>query len=169
MLAYGALPPDPEIVGEGRWRELWRLRLDQHNLSTALWLRHQRRDAFWKHGSVCEDYSAITCPVLAVGGWLDGYTATVFRLVENLSVTAKGLCGPWAHNEPQGGTPGPAIGFLQECARWFGHWLRHDANGAVADPSMRLYLMDAAGRQFLMTSGLGNGSASTSGLPAHRA
>ena len=40
----------------------------------ALWLEHQRRDAYWRHGSVCEDFSAIQCPVFAVGGWADAYT-----------------------------------------------------------------------------------------------
>jgi predicted acyl esterase len=30
-------------------------------------------DAYWKHGSVCEDYAAIQCPVYAVGGWTDAY------------------------------------------------------------------------------------------------
>ena len=30
----------------------------------ALWLTHQRRDAYWRHGSVCEDFSAIAVPGL---------------------------------------------------------------------------------------------------------
>ena len=67
------LPPDPALVGE-RWREMWLERLENTPLLVEDWLQHQRRDAFWKHGSVCEDYGAITCPVYAVGGWADGYT-----------------------------------------------------------------------------------------------
>ncbi|MBK1870271.1 CocE/NonD family hydrolase [Aestuariivirga sp. YIM B02566] len=144
LFGYAALPPDPAIVGKERWRELWRQRLDHHSLFPATWLRHQRRDAFWKHGSVCEDYSAITCPVLAVGGWLDGYTSAIFRLVENMPGLAKGISGPWGHTEPQAGTPGPSIGFLQECKRWFDHWLKGIDNGVEADPAMRLWLMDDA-------------------------
>src|SRR5438270_7200776 len=66
-------PPDPPIVGD-RWREMWQARIDNLHFMVEDWLRHQRRDAFWKHGSVNEDYSAIECPVFAVGGWLDGYS-----------------------------------------------------------------------------------------------
>jgi putative CocE/NonD family hydrolase len=144
LFGYAALPPDPAIVGKEGWRELWRQRLDHHSLFPATWLRHQRRDAFWKHGSVCEDYGAITCPVLAVGGWLDGYTSAIFRLVENMPGLAKGISGPWGHTEPQAGTPGPSIGFLQECKRWFDHWLKGIDNGVEADPAMRLWLMEDA-------------------------
>ena len=76
MLSYSSRPPDPEIVGE-RWRELWLHRLENLPLLAANWLRHQRRDAFWKHGSICEDFSAVRAPVLAVGGWADAYSNAV--------------------------------------------------------------------------------------------
>ncbi len=144
LFSIGAQPPDPAVVGPDRWRDLWQQRIDAHHLYPATWLRHQRRDAFWKHGSVCEDYSAIACPVLAVGGFLDGYTPTIFRLVENMPGQAWGLCGPWGHKEPQSGVPGPAIGFLQECVRWFDHWLKGVPNGVADDPVLRLWLMDTA-------------------------
>lgn len=144
LFGYAALPPDPAAVGKERWRDLWRQRLEAHQLFPATWMKHQRRDAFWKQGSVCEDWNAIDCPVLAVGGWLDGYPATIFRLVENMKGRAWGLCGPWGHTEPQAGVPGPAIGFLQECKRWFDHWLKGVDNGVGKDPAMRLWLMDDA-------------------------
>ncbi len=144
LFGYAALPPDPAVVGEDRWRDIWRQRLSDHKNHAALWLHHQRRDDFWKHGSVCEDYSAITCAVLAVGGFLDGYTPTIFRLLENLSAPVKGLCGPWGHKEPHNGTPQPAIGFLQECVRWFDHWIKGVDNGVDADPALRVYIMDYA-------------------------
>lgn len=144
LLNYAALPPDPAVVGPERWRDLWRQRLGAHMLYPATWLHHQRRDAFWQHGSVAEDYGAIDCAVLAVGGWLDGYTPTIFRLVENLTAPAKGLAGPWGHKYPNDGVPSPAIGFLQECKRWFDRWLSGAANGADSDPAMRLWLMDPA-------------------------
>ena len=54
------------------------------------WLRHQRRDDYWKQGSVCEDYAAITCPVYAIGGWADGYSEAVLRLLEGLGAPAQG-------------------------------------------------------------------------------
>lgn len=142
LFGYAALPPDPAVVGEDRWRQMWKSRLDDHKNYAAEWLKHQRRDAFWKQGSVCEDYSAIECAVLAVGGYLDGYTQTIFSLVSNLKAPVKGICGPWGHKEPNYGVPGPAIGYLQECIRWYDFWLKGIKNGADAEPDMRLYLMD---------------------------
>ena len=144
FFSYAACPPDPEMVGEDRWRTMWRERIAQHVNFPAKWLRHQRRDEFWKHGSVCEDYASIECPVFAVGGWLDGYTPTVLRLVENLKSPCKGLIGPWGHKEPQRGVPGPAIGFLQECLRWWDHYLKGEDRGVDRDPAMRLWLQDYA-------------------------
>ena len=137
------LPPDPEVVGEDRWRELWRHRIDHAVLSPAHWLRHQRRDSFWKHGSVVENLSALEVPVLAVSGWADGYTGGVFDLVEGLGPTSRGIIGPWGHKYPQDGVPGPATGFLQEAARWWGRWLRGEDTGVEADPAMRIWLQES--------------------------
>ena len=117
------LPPDPALVGDS-WRAMWLERLQNIPLFQENWLQHQRRDAYWKHGSVCEDYTAIQCPVYAVGGWTDGYKNAIPRLLEGLKVPRKGLIGPWAHAYPHFALPGPQIGFLQEILRWWDHWLK---------------------------------------------
>jgi hypothetical protein len=142
----GSLPPDPEIVGWDRWQDMWKYRLDNLDCYPMLWMAHQRRDWFWKHGSVCEDYGKIEIPVLNVSGWVDGYTAAVFRCVENLP-GAKGIAGPWGHKYPHVGIPGPAIGFLQECKRWFDQWLRERPAGVADDPPLRLFLQDSQSPQ----------------------
>jgi putative CocE/NonD family hydrolase len=141
MLAYNARPPDPEIVGE-RWRESWLARLEQTPPYIEEWLAHQRRDAFWKQGSVCEDYDAITCPVYMVGGWNDGYTNAIPRFLAGYRGACKGLIGPWSHNYPEHGVPGPAIGFLQETLRWFDHWLRDRNTGIMDEPRLRVWLQE---------------------------
>ena len=130
MLAYNALPPDPMHFGE-RWREVWLDRIERTPPYVEAWLSHQRRDAYWQHGSVNEDLGAIQCPVFAVGGWADGYTNAIFRLLEGLSGPKKGLVGPWAHEYPEVAQPGPAIGFLQECVRWWDYWLKDIDNGIM--------------------------------------
>ncbi len=71
MLSYASRPPDPEMVGN-RWAEIWRERLDNMPMLLETWLKHQRRDAYWQHGSICEDWSAIQCPVWVIAGWADG-------------------------------------------------------------------------------------------------
>ena len=142
FLTIKGLPPDPATVGHDRWREMWRDRIDGATHPVADWLRHQRRDDFWRHGSVSEDLAAIEAPVLAVSGWLDGYRQTVFDLVEGLSAPCKGILGPWGHTYPHDGFPGPAIGFLQECKRWWDHWLKGVDTGVDTDPAMRMWLQE---------------------------
>jgi hypothetical protein len=139
MLSYNALPPDPLHVGE-RWREMWLERLQKTPPFVEAWLTHPRRDAFWKHGSVCENYAAITCPVYAVGGWADAYTNAIPRLLEGLPGPRKGLIGPWAHIYPNSGRPGPLIGFLQECLRWWDYWLKGLDTGIMDEPMLRSWL-----------------------------
>jgi putative CocE/NonD family hydrolase len=143
MFGINTLPPDPAHVGE-RWREMWHRRLDESGLWLAKWLEHQTRDAFWKHGSVCEDWHAIEVPVYAVSGWADGYCRAVFRLVENLGSPVKGLVGPWAHKYPHLGEPGPAIDWLSEETRWWDHWLKGRDTGIMDEPPLRLFLQDHA-------------------------
>ncbi len=139
MFAFNSLPPDPALVGE-RWREMWHERLEGSGLWLEKWLRHQYRDDYWKHGSICEDYGAIEVPVLAVSGWADGYTNSVFRLFQNLKVPRKGLVGPWSHKYPHLGIPGPAIGFLQEAIRWWDRWLGGEENGVDDEPMLRVWM-----------------------------
>ena len=139
MLAYQARPADPALVGEV-WRGQWLERLQSLPFFPALWLAHQRRDGYWRHGSVCEDFSAIACPVFAVGGWADAYTNAIPRLLEGLNVPRRGLIGPWAHTYPQDGAPGPAIGFLQEALRWWDHWLKDEDRGVMAEPTLRAFI-----------------------------
>ena len=141
MLAYNALPPDPRFVGD-EWRERWLDRLERTPPFIEPWLSHQRRDAYWKHGSVCEDYAAVRCPVYAVGGWADGYTDAVLRLLEHLPVPRKGLIGPWGHNDPVRGIPGPAVGILQEQVRWWDRWLKGIDNGIDREPLLTVWLQD---------------------------
>ena len=141
MLAISALPPDPLVVGE-RWRELWQMRLEGTPAFAEDWVAHQRYDAFWKHGSVAEDYEAIECAVLAFGGWTDAYTNGIPRLLERLTCPRKGVIGPWGHMFPERGVPGPAIGFLQECVRWWDQWLKRIDAGVMDEPMLRAWIED---------------------------
>jgi uncharacterized protein len=142
MLAFNARPPDPQVVGE-EWRATWLNRLERTPPFIEAWLRHQRRDDFWKHGSVCENYGAITCPVYAVGGWADGYTNAVPRLLAGLPGPRKGLIGPWAHGYPEVAQPGPQIGFAQECLRWWDHWLKGVDTGIMDEPMLRVWMQES--------------------------
>jgi hypothetical protein len=142
MFTVNSSPPDPELVGD-RWRDMWLERLKGSGLWLDTWLQHQRRDRYWEHGSVSENYADIQCPVMAVGGWADGYTNAIFRLLENLEVPRLGLIGPWGHRYPHRGIPGPAIGFLQEALRWWDYWLKGKATGIMNEPMLRAWMLNS--------------------------
>ncbi|MFB6986345.1 MULTISPECIES: CocE/NonD family hydrolase [unclassified Streptomyces] len=144
MLAFVSRPPDPAQVGEG-WKDMWLRRLETVEPFIHTWLAHQTRDDYWKHGSVCEDYSAIRAHVLAVGGWHDPYRDTVLRLVEHLAPDkVRGLIGPWSHQYPDRGLPpGPAIGFLQETLRWWDQHLKDEDTGIMAEPLLRSWISES--------------------------
>lgn len=146
FFAIQGTPTDPEITGREGWRDQWLKRLNAIDFNLGKWLTHQHRDAFWKHGSVIEDYSQIACPVYAIGGWVDGYKNTVFRLLEGLKVPRKGLVGPWTHTYPHTGVPGPAIGYLPEALRWWDHWLKGKPTGIMDEPMLRFWMQDQTAR-----------------------
>ena len=127
-------------------------------------MQHQRRDGFWKQGSVCEDYGAIECPVYMVGGWGDGYTNAVLRFLEGSPGTRKGLIGPWPHAYPQVAHPGPRIGFLHECIRWWDRWLKGVDNGIDREPMLRAWMQEPMRPDELATAiALGAGSPRSGG------
>jgi len=142
MFGINAQPPDPRWVGE-RWRDMWLERMDKTPPYVEAWLQHQRRDAFWKHGSVRENYAAIEVPVYAVGGWGDAYNNSVPRLLAGLSAPRKGLIGAWSHNYPEEGVPGPDMGFTQESLRWWDHWLKGKDTGVMAEPMLRCWILES--------------------------
>ena len=142
MFAHNDLPPDPEIVGDA-WRDMWKARMAHNEPWILNWLNHQRRDDYWKQGSVCEDFSKIKVPVYAVSGWADNYSEAVPRLLAGLSVPRLGLIGPWAHSYPHDVAVEPAIGWLQEVLRWCDHWMKGRDTGIMNEPMLRAWVQES--------------------------
>ncbi|MEX0287189.1 MAG: CocE/NonD family hydrolase [Paracoccaceae bacterium] len=165
MWSYSSRPPDPAL--RLNWRDLWLERLEGEQFLPAVWLRHQTRDDYWRHGSVCEDFGAIRAATLAVGGWGDAYKNTVPLLVEQLEAPAKGIVGPWVHKYPHFAAPEPRIGFLQEALRWWDHWLKDIDTGVNTDPDYRTYLMDGVRPQRWYNERPGRWIAEQNGATSH--
>jgi putative CocE/NonD family hydrolase len=142
MFSHISTPPDPEIVGD-RWRAMWMSRLEHLQPWVIPWLEHQRRDGYWQHGSVCEEFGRIEIPVYAVNGWADNYAASIPRLLAGLKGPRMGLIGPWGHRFPNNGRPGPAIGWLQESLRWWDHWLKGADTGIMDEPMLRVWMQES--------------------------
>jgi predicted acyl esterase len=131
MTAMNVLPPVPQVWGPG-WEAEWERRLDTHEPWLLTWLEQDVHGPYWSHGSVRLDgtgagYDRITCPVMLVAGWADGYRNNSFRTVAALAragVPHRLLAGPWAHADPTTAMPGPRIDLEGELAAWFDTHLR---------------------------------------------
>ena len=139
MLAFSSRPADPLLRND--WRDDWLQRLEAQPWLAPRWAAHQAKDAYWKHGSVGEDWGRNIVPAMIWGGWADNYMNTVAALVENSPAPTKGVVGPWVHQYPHTAVPGPRVGFLQMAIRWWDRWLKGTANGAEADPALRAYIL----------------------------
>jgi putative CocE/NonD family hydrolase len=139
MFAYQSRPADPKNRPD--WREDWIRRMEEMPFMAADWLRHQTRDEQWTHGSVCEDWSAIKAPVLAITGWADAYVNAPARLAANLTVPAKALVGPWEHRYAHIAKLDPAD-FHGEVLTWFDQYLRGEDSGVADLPDYRTYMQE---------------------------
>ncbi|HQY84338.1 MAG: CocE/NonD family hydrolase [Ilumatobacteraceae bacterium] len=132
MIAMNALPPTPAVWAGagfgGDWEAEWQRRIDQHEPWLLEWLRHPRPDATWRRGSVRlgprgDGYQRMSCPVLLISGWADGYRNNTFRAIEHLPDWHL-IAGPWAHKDPSVARPGPNIDSDLELMRFFDQHLR---------------------------------------------
>ncbi|MEM0922446.1 MAG: CocE/NonD family hydrolase [Pseudomonadota bacterium] len=142
MLSYTSRPPDPESAGPG-WREIWRRRLEAMPAILDTWLSRQRRDEYWRHGSICEDWGAIQCPVFAISGWADGYRNTPAALARHLKAPVKAMTGPWVHLYPHFAAPEPRADFLSMAIDWWRQWLVGEARGVETWPAYRAWLAES--------------------------
>ncbi|MEV7969838.1 CocE/NonD family hydrolase [Sphaerisporangium sp. NPDC088356] len=146
MAAMNALPPVPEVYGEG-WREEWLRRLDATEPWLLRWMSERHDGAYWRQGSLRQDSSRqghdrIAVPTMLVAGWADGYANVVPRLsaaLERNGVPYRVIAGPWSHASPEHALPGPGIELLPEMVRWWDRWLRGDRD-AVRDRSAVVFV-----------------------------
>ena len=138
MVALNALPPVPEVYGDG-WREEWERRVASNEPWVLTWLEHQRFDDYWQFGSLRPTYDAIACPTMIVAGWADGYRNNTLRTFEALRCPKRLLIGPWAHASTDTSLPGPNHDILPEQIRWWDRWLKGVDNGVDREPPILLY------------------------------
>ncbi|MEO3414067.1 CocE/NonD family hydrolase [Roseovarius sp. CAU 1744] len=143
MQLYNAFPPDPAIVGDNRWREMWKERLEAMTFWPAQWLEHQTRDGMWRRGSISENYDDVQIPVFYFGGWADLYRDTPFRIAERLKGPVRVLMGPWAHLYPHEGVPRPRVNFIDEAVRFWDRWLKDIDTGLDDEPPLRFWMQES--------------------------
>ena len=108
---------------------------------SLLYKKQQRDGPFWRRASLAPArYDAIEVPVLMIGGWYDGYRDSIPRMLEKLKAPSRAIVGPWNHSGPDSGSPGPAIDWLREAARFFDRYLKGIRNGIEKEPRLAVYV-----------------------------
>mgnify|MGYP003313410127 FL=1 len=107
---------------------MWKDRLKDNKPWLIEWLSHQTRDSYWKHASLCERYDKVKAAVFLVGGWSDYLSRSIPGMMQELKSPSYALIGPWGHHYPHDGFPGPAVGFLQDCVRFFDRHIKNKDN-----------------------------------------
>lgn len=139
MVGMNALPPMPQYAREN-WAAQWKERLQQTPPWLINWLEQQHDGPYWRRGSLAPDYDQITCAILHITGWTDGYTNAAFRMQEHCTnAPRKMLCGNWSHTFPDDGYPGPNLDWLHEMMRFFDYWLKGIDNGVMNDPPLTVF------------------------------
>ena len=142
MLCFASRPPDPELVGD-KWREIWLNRLKTQPFPLATWLANQRKNDYWRHGSISENYENVKIPALLISGWADGYINAPPAGATHL-VNSKAINGPWIHKYPHFAWPKPRVDFLGEAIAWWDKWLKGKDNGVEQLPAYRAYILEDA-------------------------
>jgi len=139
MFAYNTRPADPALRDD--WLEQLKQRIKDLPFMAVDWLKHPTRDAFWKHGSVCEGYTKISAATLAIGGWNDSYMNVPPALAAHMTAPVKALNGPWEHAYPHIAKINPAD-YHTEVLNWFDRWLKGIDNNADQLPDYRAFMRE---------------------------
>lgn len=142
MMCYASRPPDPAL--RNNWHQLWEQRLDSMPWLFNPWMEHQRRDDYWKHGSICENYDEYDVPTLIMGGWADLYINAPPAALANAAGPIKAVNGPWIHKYPHFAWPKPRMDFLGEAIAWWKRYLNDEANDVDKLPAYRAYINEAS-------------------------
>ena len=127
------------------------------------WIRHWRRDDFWRQFSIRERYGSVKVPVLDVEGWYDAFLAGG---TENFAgMVAHGgtdlaranqrlVIGPWDHvnwGRPAS-EPAPLLSDIGPVGDspindlmldWFDHFLKGENNSVAGTPRVDYFVMGA--------------------------
>jgi putative CocE/NonD family hydrolase len=106
------------------------------------WKEQLSDGPFWRKESA-RFQPPMEVPVYIIGGLLDGYRDTVVRLLDSPNKHVKAEIGPWKHEWPHNGTPGPQYEWRRKALRWWDHWLKGIDNGVMDEPRFMVFMRDA--------------------------
>jgi putative CocE/NonD family hydrolase len=130
------LPRTPDLRLD---EEYFRDRFD-HDPWFLTYAKEQVDGEFWRRNSLRWQYDTIAVPCYLIGGLLDGYRDSLPRMLENMKVPVRAVLGPWKHDWPDTGVPGPNYEWRHEAVRWWDRWLKDKDTGVLEDPRFIYFL-----------------------------
>lgn len=134
---YNALPSsedyaiNPEFFEERFDQEPWNF----------IWKRNQADGPFWRNESI-RFKPDVEIPIYIIGGLLDSYRDTVPRILNSSNPMVKAEIGPYAHDWPNAGVPGPNYEWREKAIRWWDYWLKGIDNGIMDEPRFMVFVRD---------------------------
>ena len=107
--------------------------------------KYQLDGDFWRKNSLRWQSDKIRVPCYLIGGLLDGYRDSIPRMLENMKVPIRATIGPYNHNWPDSGVPGPNYEWRHEAVRWWDYWLKGRNMGIMKDPPLALFIREGQG------------------------
>jgi uncharacterized protein len=104
--------------------------------------KHQLDGPFWRKNSLRWQYDKIQIPCYLIGGLLDGYRDSIPRMLENMKVPIRAAIGPYKHDWPNDGRPGPNYEWRHEAVRFWDQWLKDRDTGIQDDLPLALFVRD---------------------------
>jgi predicted acyl esterase len=104
--------------------------------------KNQLDGPFWRKNSLRWQYDKIDIPCYLIGGLLDGYRDSIPRMLENMKVPIRAAIGPYKHDWPNDGRPGPNYEWQHEAVRFWDQWLKDRDAGILDDAPLALFVRD---------------------------
>ena len=95
---------------------------------------------FWRDHDLRYHAEKLVIPAYFIGGLLDGYRDTPIRALGYLThAPVKVEIGPWVHDWPDDGTPGPNYEWRARAVEWWNHWLRGLDAPLLREPRLMVF------------------------------
>lgn len=107
--------------------------------------KHQLDGEFWRKNSLRWQYEKIKIPTYLIGGLLDGYRDSIPRMLENMKAPVRAVIGPYKHDWPDDGVPGPNYEWRHEAVRWWDYWLKDRDTGVLEDDPLIVFIREGHG------------------------
>jgi putative CocE/NonD family hydrolase len=123
MLAQELAPPTFRDR-EGRWRDVWRERLERLKRDgpySLRWFEHPDYDDYWRERVI--PLARIEVPAFLIAGWRDLFPEAMSEAYRRISGPKQLLFGPWLHVQPDLAAREP-FDWLSELLRFWNRWLR---------------------------------------------